>query len=51
LSIDQSFIYVFVSSVFHNVHLWHFGDLKMRFLLIHQRVFLNQCFWICLCWD
>jgi len=34
MSIDESFIYVLVSSVFHNVHFWHFGDLKKRFLLI-----------------
>jgi len=30
----ESFICVLVSSVFQNVHFWHFGDLKMRLLLI-----------------
>jgi len=48
---DVSLIYVIVSSLFHNVHFRHFGDLKMRFLLIRQRVLLSQLFWIYLCWD
>ena len=46
---NESLIYVLVSWVFHNVHLRHFGDLKMGFLLILQRVFLSQRFWIYLC--
>jgi len=51
MSNDEIFIYVLVSWVFHNVHFWHFGDLKMRFLLIRQRILLNQLFSIYLCWD
>jgi len=51
MSIDESLIYALFSWVFHNVHFRHFGDLKMRFLLMRQRVFLSQCFWIYLCWD
>ena len=46
-----SLIYVLVSRVFHNVHFRHFGGLKMRFLLIRQRVSLSQRFWIYLFWD
>jgi len=46
MSNDESLIYVLVSWVFHNVYFRHFGDLKMRFLLIRQRVILNQIFWI-----
>ena len=38
---DESLIYVLVSGVFHNVHFRHFGELKMRFLLIRQRVILK----------
>jgi len=51
MSNDKSLIYVLVSRDFHNVHFRHFGDLKKRFLLIHQRDLLNQIFWIYLCWD
>jgi len=32
--------------VFENVNFRHFGGLKMRFLLIRQRVLLCQWFWI-----
>jgi len=39
---DDSLIYVLVSLVFHNVHFRHLGDLKMRILLIRQRVLLSQ---------
>jgi len=39
---DDRLIYVLVSCVFLNVHIRHLGGLKMRFLLIRQRVFLNQ---------
>jgi len=49
MSNDESLIYLLLSWVFHNVHFRHFGDLKMRFLLIRQRFFLNQRFWIYLC--
>jgi len=42
ISNDESLIYVLVSGVFHNVHFRHFGELKMRFLLIRQRVLLSQ---------
>jgi len=38
---EESLIYVLVSWVFHNVHFRHFGELKMRFLLIRQRVLLS----------
>jgi len=38
MSNDESLIYVLVSWVFHNFHFHNFGDLKMRFLLIFQRV-------------
>jgi len=51
MSNDESLIYVIVSWVFHNVHFRHFGELKMWFLLIRQRVSLSQWFWIYLCWD
>jgi len=51
MSNDVSLIYVLVSWVFHNVHFRHFSDMKRPFLLILQRVFLNQLFWIYLCWD
>jgi len=51
MSNDESFIYVLVSWVFHNVHFRHFGELKMRFLLIRQWVWLSQWFWIYLCWN
>jgi len=46
MSNDESLIYVIVSIVFNNVHFRHFGDLKMRFLLILQQVLLSQLFWI-----
>jgi len=39
---DESLIYVLVSSVFHTVHFRNFGGLKMRFLLIRQRVLISQ---------
>jgi len=42
MSNDESLIYVHDSGVFHNVHFRHFGELKMRFLLIRQRFLLNQ---------
>jgi len=42
MPIGDSLIYVLVSLVFNNVHFRHFGDLKMRFLLIRQQVFLIQ---------
>jgi len=42
MSNDESLIYVLVSSVFLNVNLGHLGELKMRFLLIRQRVLLSQ---------
>jgi len=51
MSIDESLIYGLVSWVSHNVHFRHFGELKMRFLLIRQRVLVCQWFWIYLCWD
>jgi len=51
MSNDESSIYVLVSRVFHNVHFCHFGDRKMRFMLIRQSFLLNQIFWIYLCWD
>jgi len=42
MSNDESLIYVLVSLVFHNVHFRYFGELKMGFLLIRQRVLLSQ---------
>jgi len=51
MSNDESLIYVLVYWVFYNVHFCHFGELKMGFLLIHQRVLLSQWFWIYLYWD
>jgi len=48
---DDSLIYILVPWVFQNFHFRHFGGLKMRFLLIRQRVILSQWFWIYLCWD
>jgi len=51
MSNDESFIYVIVSWVFHNVHFRHFWVLKKRFLLIRKRVLLSQWFWIYLCCD
>jgi len=38
----DSLVYVLVSPVFYNVHFQHFGDLKMRFLIIRYRVLLSQ---------
>jgi len=35
-------IYVLVSRVFHNIHIRHFGKLKMRFQYIHQWVLLKK---------
>jgi len=51
MSNEESLIYVLLSRVFHNVHFRHFGDLKMRFLLIRQRDLLSQWFWIYFFWD
>jgi len=42
MSNDDSLSYVLVSLVFHNVHFRQFGGLKMRFLIIRQRVLLSQ---------
>jgi len=42
MSNRDSLIYVPFSLVFQNVHFRHFGPLKMRFLLIRQRVLLCQ---------
>jgi len=47
---DESLIYGLVPWVFHNVHFRHFGELKMRFLFIRQRVLLSQWFWLSLYW-
>jgi len=47
----DSLIYVLNSRVFNNVHFRHFGVLKMRFLILRQRVLLSQLFWIYLFWD
>jgi hypothetical protein len=38
----DSLIYVLVSRVFQNVNFRDFGDLKIRFLIIRQRVLLSQ---------
>jgi len=51
MSNDESLIYVLVFWVFHNVHFRHFGDLKIRFLIIRERVLLSQWFWIYLYCD
>jgi len=51
MSNDEILICVLNSGVLHNVHFRHFGELKMRFLLIRQRVKLNQQFWIYKDWD
>jgi len=37
----DSLIYVLVNLVFHNFHFRNFGSLKMRFLIILQRVLLS----------
>jgi len=50
MSNDESLIYVLVSWVYHNVHFRHFGEQKMRFLLIRQRDLQSQWFWIYLFW-
>jgi len=42
----ESLIFVLVSWVLHKVHIRNFVDLKMRFLLILQRVLLRHWFWI-----
>ena len=44
MSNDESLIYVFVSLVFHILHFRQFGDMKMRLLLIRQRVLLSHDF-------
>jgi len=51
MSNDEGLIYLLVSWVFHIVHFRHFGEPKMRFVIIRQRVLLSQWFWIYLCWD
>jgi len=51
MSNDESIFYVLVSWVFHNVHFQHLGELKMRFLIIRQRVQLSQWFWIYWYWE
>jgi len=38
----DSLIYVLVSLVLQNVHFRHFGRLKLRFLIIRQRVLQSQ---------
>jgi len=38
MSNDESLIDVLNSGVLHNVHFSHFVELKMRFLIIRQRV-------------
>jgi len=43
---DEILIYVLISWVLHDVHIRHFGEQKMRFLFIRQRVLLSQWFWI-----
>jgi len=48
---DNSLIYVLLSLVYQNVNFRHFVGLKMRFLIIRQRVLLSGWFWIYLCWD
>jgi len=50
MSNDESIIYVLLSWVFHNILFRQFGKLKMRFLLICQRVLLSQWFCIYLYW-
>jgi len=42
MSNDDSLSYDLVSLVFHNVHFRPFGPLKMRFLIIRQRVLQTQ---------
>jgi len=42
MSIGDSLIYVLVPLVFNNVHFRNFGCLKMRYLIIRQRVLLSQ---------
>jgi len=44
MSNEENLIYVLISWVFHNVHFLHFGQLKMRFLLIRQRALLRKFF-------
>jgi len=50
MSNGESLIYVLLPWVFHNFNFRQFGDLKMRFLIIGQRVLLSQWFWIYLFW-
>jgi len=38
MSIEETLIYVLISYMFHNVHFRHLEELKMRFLIIRQRV-------------
>jgi len=45
MSNDESLIYVLVSWEFHNVYFRHFGQLKLLFLIIRQRILLCQWFW------
>jgi len=51
VSNEGSLSYVLVSRVFQNVLFRHFGGLKIRFLLIRQRVLLCHLIWKYLCWD
>jgi len=51
MSNDESLMYVLLTWVFLNLNFRHFGGLKMRFLIIRQRVLLSQWIWIYLCWD
>jgi len=44
MSNDESLIYVLASWVLHNVHFRHFGEQKILFLLIRQRVLLVNDF-------
>jgi len=51
MSNDESLIYVLVYECSTLLIFRHFGELKLRFLLICQRVLLSQWFWIYLYWD
>ena len=44
MSNDVRFNNVLVSWVFHNVHFRHFGELKLRYLLIFHRVYYFNYF-------
>jgi len=48
---DERKIYELISWMFHNVHFRHFDELKMRYLLILQRILLSQWLWIYVYWD